>query len=70
MSQRSTRPLKRMSATGGALLAAALVLVGCTSNDPAEVDGTTTEFLGAGRRRELQRRPGRDRRDRLLRAAG
>jgi ABC-type sugar transport system substrate-binding protein len=41
MSQRSTRPLKRMSAAGGALLAAAVVLVGCTSNDPAEVDDDT-----------------------------
>ena len=48
MSKRPTRQIKRMSATGGALLAAAVLVVGCTSNDPAAVSDDTTSQAPAG----------------------
>ena len=49
MSDRPTRPLRRMLTTGGAFLAAAALLASCTSNDPADSDDTNTSApVGAG----------------------
>jgi ABC-type sugar transport system substrate-binding protein len=49
MSQRPTRPLQRMLTTGGALVAATVLLVGCTSNEPeATKDDDSTAAANAG----------------------
>jgi ABC-type sugar transport system substrate-binding protein len=42
MSLRTTSPLRRRMAGAGALLAATVLLVGCTSNDPEETDDKST----------------------------
>lgn len=46
MSQRPARSSKRMSMAGGTLLAAAVLLVGCTGNDPEAVANPTGETSG------------------------
>jgi ribose transport system substrate-binding protein len=49
MKSRTTRPLRRLLTTGGALLAASALLVGCTSNEPeAESSGNDTSNANAG----------------------